>query len=44
VGLRNTRERLATLYASRQRLTVENRPEGGVRVRITLPLELDHRA
>lgn len=44
VGLRNTRERLATLYAHRQRLSVENRPEGGVRVRITLPLELDHRA
>lgn len=40
VGLRNTRERLATLYGTRQRLSVENRPEGGVRVRITLPLEL----
>jgi len=40
VGLRNTRERLATLYGERQRLSVENRPEGGVRVRITLPLEM----
>lgn len=40
VGLRNTRERLETLYGTRQRLSVENRPEGGVRVRITLPLEL----
>lgn len=39
VGLRNTRERLATLYAERQRFSVENRPEGGVRVRITLPFE-----
>ncbi len=39
VGLRNTRERLTTLYGERQRLCVENRPEGGVRVRITLPLE-----
>ena len=39
VGLRNTRERLATLYGERQRLIVENRPEGGVRVRITLPFE-----
>jgi len=40
VGLRNTRERLSTLYGTQQRLNVENRPEGGVRVRITLPLEL----
>lgn len=40
VGLRNTRDRLRTLYGEQQRLTVENRPEGGVRVRITLPLEL----
>ena len=40
VGLRNTRERLATLYGQRQRLIVENRPEGGVRVRITLPFEV----
>lgn len=40
VGLRNTRERLATLYGERQRLCVENRPEGGVRVRITLPFEV----
>ncbi|GMU42889.1 MAG: histidine kinase [Xanthomonadales bacterium] len=39
VGLRNTRERLATLYGDRQRLCVENRPEGGVRVRMTLPFE-----
>lgn len=40
VGLRNTRERLATLYGERQRLCVENRPEGGVRVRMTLPFEV----
>ncbi len=40
VGLRNSRERLATLYGERQRLIVENRPEGGVRVRITLPFEV----
>lgn len=40
VGLRNTRERLATVYGDRQRMTVENRPEGGVRIRLTIPLEL----
>ncbi|MCB1598952.1 MAG: histidine kinase [Lysobacterales bacterium] len=40
VGLRNTRERLATVYGARQRMTVENRAEGGTRVRLTLPLEL----
>ena len=40
VGLRNTRERLATLYGERQRFGVENRPDGGVRVRITLPFEV----
>ncbi len=40
VGLRNTRERLTTLYGERQRFCVENRPEGGVRVRITLPFEV----
>jgi two-component system, LytTR family, sensor kinase len=40
VGLRNTRERLSTVYGTRQRMVVENRPEGGVRIRITLPLEL----
>ena len=40
VGLRNTRERLSTLYGERQRLCAENRPEGGVRVRMTLPFEV----
>lgn len=42
VGLRNSRERLATLYGAKARLNAENRPEGGVRVRITMPLELEN--
>lgn len=39
VGLRNTRERLATLYPDRHRLDVRNRAEGGVEVIIELPLD-----
>lgn len=39
VGLRNTRERLQTLYGSSQQLAISKRPEGGVAVEITLPLQ-----
>ena len=39
VGLRNTRERLQTHYGAQQRFVVANRPEGGVRVLLTIPLQ-----
>lgn len=39
VGLRNTRERLQTLYGDLHRFEVRNRAEGGVEVIIELPLE-----
>lgn len=37
IGLGNTRARLEQLYAAAGRLTAGNRPEGGGRVRVTLP-------
>ena len=37
VGLSNTRERLAALYDGEGRVTLENRPEGGLRVILELP-------
>ncbi len=37
VGLRNVRERLAELYPSRSRLTIEGAPGGGCRVELRLP-------
>ena len=37
VGLRNTRERLLSLYGSAQTLTFETAPNGGLCVQITLP-------
>ncbi|MGH7674126.1 MAG: sensor histidine kinase [Gemmatimonadales bacterium] len=37
VGLGNTRERLATLYADRARLELARTPEGGTRVTVRLP-------
>jgi len=40
-GLANTRERLTQLYGDRQSLEMLSRPEGGLRVRITLPLRRD---
>jgi len=40
VGLANTRERLARLYGSRQRLELSPAPEGGTRVRVELPFHL----
>jgi two-component system, LytTR family, sensor kinase len=39
VGLRNTRERLEKLFPERHLFTVLDHPEGGVEVRITIPLE-----
>lgn len=39
VGLRNTRERLQTLYGDAQHLRLVERPEGGVLVEIELPLQ-----
>jgi len=39
VGLRNTRERLEKLFPERHLFTVSDHPEGGVEVRITIPLE-----
>lgn len=37
VGLANTRERLQTLYGPAGALTLSNRPEGGLSVRILIP-------
>lgn len=44
VGLRNTRERLATMYGTRGRLELARTPEGGTRVTARLPFhELEGR-
>ncbi|CAN5817847.1 hypothetical protein BH23GEM9_BH23GEM9_15540 [soil metagenome] len=40
VGLANTRARLEQLYGDRQELRLENRPTGGARVVVRLPLRL----
>lgn len=37
IGLRNTRERLAQLYGDRHAFVLENRAEGGLVVRVTIP-------
>ncbi len=37
VGLSNTRARLRTLYGEAHRFALGNRPEGGLRVRLTIP-------
>jgi len=42
VGLTNTRGRLLKLYGATHRLTLANRPEGGTRAAVTLPLALEH--
>lgn len=39
IGLGNTRQRLERLYGDRQRLEVAARPEGGLRVLMTLPAQ-----
>jgi signal transduction histidine kinase len=37
LGLSNTRERLATMYGERGRLTLADRPGGGVTATVRLP-------
>jgi sensor histidine kinase YesM len=37
IGIANTRERLRELYGERHRFEMENRPEGGLAVRIVIP-------
>ncbi|HEY9516719.1 MAG TPA: histidine kinase [Gemmatimonadaceae bacterium] len=37
VGLTNTRSRLRRLYGAAQRLEIANRPEGGLKVSLTIP-------
>ena len=39
VGLSNTRARLRTLYGEAHRFELGNRPEGGLRVRVTIPFQ-----
>lgn len=41
IGLSNSRARLAELYGEQQSLTIEARPEGGLRVVLSLPAEPD---
>ena len=41
VGLANTRTRLRTLYGEAQRFEMGNRPEGGLRVRLTIPFHTE---
>jgi signal transduction histidine kinase len=43
VGLANTVERLRTLYGARGDLTITNRTEGGLSVRVVLPVRVIHR-
>ena len=38
VGLGNTRERLARLYGNGQSLTIDDAPDGGAAVTVTIPL------
>jgi LytS/YehU family sensor histidine kinase len=37
IGLANTRERLEQLYQSRQRLVLQDRPDGGLVVTVSIP-------
>ena len=39
IGLTNVHERLVTLYGESGRLSLDNRPEGGLCVTVTLPVE-----
>lgn len=38
VGLKNTRQRLVAMYGDRHRFIIENRPDGGLAVRVAIPL------
>jgi sensor histidine kinase YesM len=42
IGLGNTRARLEQLYGGRQRLSIDNRTEGGLCIQIELPAHIDH--
>jgi two-component system LytT family sensor kinase len=42
VGLSNTRDRLRTLYGEAHCFELANRPEGGLRVRLSIPLRIAH--
>ncbi len=44
VGLSNTRARLRTLYGEAHRFELSNRPEGGLRVRVTIPFQTAEKA
>lgn len=44
IGLSNTAERLQSLYGGSQRLVLENRAEGGLRVRVEVPWRITTRA
>jgi two-component system, LytTR family, sensor kinase len=39
IGLRNTRERLDTIYGGDATVSFETRPEGGLRVAFSLPIQ-----
>jgi len=42
VGFANLRSRLRVLYGERHRFELENRPEGGLRVHLAIPLEREN--
>jgi LytS/YehU family sensor histidine kinase len=44
VGLSNTRARLRTLYGEMHRFELSNRPEGGLRVRVTIPFQTEEKS
>ena len=41
IGLANTRDRLRALYGDEHSFTLENRPEGGARIRIAIPFRVE---
>ncbi len=44
VGLTNTRARLRTLYGEAHSFEMGNRPEGGLRVRLTIPFQTEEKS